>query len=368
MKLAAAGRLVAGNIAVLIGLILVLLFLFSLVGDGYNFAKSLFPKNDKRAELPTYQDHDYARLIFHEQKDSIKNYVPFSEWRQTAQQRATLNIDEEGHRMHTVGLDNLPTANTLGFFGASTVWGTGVDDNGTIPAYFDQSTDEYNVINYSERGYTSMQNLIDLMTLINQQKAPKVVIFYGLLNDVWVHCNASITNRMNSHLEERRIQNALDRTTEANYLYNNLLAPITSFIFKFIGSKKGQEIAACSNDPRRADQVAEMMVKNLEIANTLVTSYGGEFHAFLQPSAYLRNPKVDYLDLPQDSFAFQKREMQTIMPQFLNKMTAASYDWFTDLSATFDNQDFLLIDHVHSSALGNSLIANRIKDRLQSKQ
>ena len=202
-------KLISINLLVFAGLILSLLFIMSLAGDTVNFAKTFFPKNDKRAELPSYQDHDKARRIYHDQRISNSLYTPFSEWRQPQYTSENLNIDENGYRLHTVGTDNDANAQTLGFFGGSTVWGTGVDDNGTLPGQFDAHHDKYIVTNYAERGYTSFQNLIDLMKLMNQNKAPKVAVFFQGFNDIWVHCNDIVTPSLNGHLEEANIQASL---------------------------------------------------------------------------------------------------------------------------------------------------------------
>ncbi|MCZ6848295.1 MAG: hypothetical protein O7F75_05540 [Alphaproteobacteria bacterium] len=61
------------NIAVLAGLLVGLLFLTALAGDGYNLVKSFIPKNDQRAELPSFEDHEYAREVFRQQKRRIKD-------------------------------------------------------------------------------------------------------------------------------------------------------------------------------------------------------------------------------------------------------------------------------------------------------
>ena len=69
---------------------------------------------------------------------------------------------------------------------------------------------------YSERGYTSLQNLIDLITLVNQGKAPDTVIYYGGAADIWVHCNDTVTSLPNSHMEEHRIRAAIGRTASGS--------------------------------------------------------------------------------------------------------------------------------------------------------
>jgi hypothetical protein len=365
MKIGSAVRLIAGNLAVFAGLLMGLLLLLSLIGDGYNFAKSLFPKNDKRAELPIYQDHEKAQRIFRDQRASDSIYVPFTEWRQPRYASENLNIDENGYRLHTIGTDNDPNAQTLGFFGGSTAWGTGVDDNDTLPAQFDKTTKQYIVTNYSERGYTTMQNLIDLIFQVNTNRAPKTVVFYGGLNDIAVHCNLALTKRLNSHGTERRIQSALDRTANRYYLYNNIIAPIFSLASNVLANDKNAKIEGCSNSPQRAEDVAEMMVKNLEIMQEIVTGYGGKFHAFLQPSAYMGKPRLDYLNLNDDSYLFEKAQANAVLPLVIRKLSEQGHDWFTDLSGAFDGNDYLLIDHAHASPMGNTLLAQEIKSALR---
>jgi lysophospholipase L1-like esterase len=364
VKSGAVAKLAAVNLLVFAGILLGLLFVMSLAGDTYNFAKTFFPKNDKRADLPVYEDHEKARRIFNDQRQSNSRYVPFAEWRQPKFASENLNIDENGYRMHSIGMENDANAQTLGFYGASTVWGTGVGDNDTLPAQFDKITTQFNVMNYSERGYTSTQNLIDLVMQINTNSAPKNVIFYGGLNDIAVDCNLALTKRLNSHGTENRIQNALDRTANEYYLYNNLIAPIIALASSVLVDSKGVRIAGCSDDPKRADEVAELFVKNLEIMDTLVKAYGGRFHAFLQPSAYIRNPRIDYINLDNDSFAFDKAQVNAVIPLVLSKLSQRRIDWFSDLSGAFDGNEYYLIDHVHASPKGNAVLARLIAEKL----
>jgi len=366
MKIGSALRLIAGNLAVFIGLVMGLLFLVSLIGDIYNLAKSHIPKNDKRAELPVYKDHEKARRIYQDQRESNSRYVPFAEWRQPQYASENLNIDENGYRMHRIGTDNNDAnAETLGFYGSSTVWGTGVDDDGTLPAQFDKITTRYIVSNYGERGYTSMQNLIDLITQINTNRAPKTVVFYGGLNDINVDCNLALTTRLNSHGTESRIQGALDRTANENYLYNNIAAPLLAITSSVVGSDKGARNAGCSSNPQRAEEVAELMVRNFEMMDTLVTAYGGRFHAFLQPSAYFGKPRIDYLDLDDEGFRFEKEQANAVIPLVIRKLKQRGVTWFTDIRDSFDGTDQFLLDHAHPSPAGNALLAQRIKATLE---
>ena len=86
-----------------------------------------------------------------------------------------------------------------------------------------------------------------------------------------------MTERLNAHMEERRIQSALNRTGKENYLYNTIAAPLLAFVTRLTGGADDTHQAACSNDPGRAEAVAEMVVRNLEMAETVVTANGGRF-------------------------------------------------------------------------------------------
>lgn len=364
MKLAAAGRLIAGNIAVLIGLILALLFLFSLAGDGYNLVKSFVPKNDRRADLPSYLDREKARRIYRDQRISDSFYAPFTEWRQPWYASENLNIDEDGRRIHTIGTNNDPGATTLGFFGGSTVWGTGVDDNGTLPGQFDALTTNYTVSNYGERGYTSFQNLIDLMKLMNQNKAPQAAVFLLGFNDIWVHCNEFVTPSLNGHLEEKNIQAALNRSAKRNYLYNNIAVPIMSLLLELTGGSKDSQSASCSNNPARAEAVAELIVRNMEMGRALVTSYGGKFYAFLQPNVFVGKPRIDHLSLDTPDRLIQRRQFEAVYPIVQAKMKTRGASWFFDVSNAIDGPQYLLVDHAHVTDEGNRIIAEAIKQKI----
>ncbi len=355
-------RTIVINIVVTLSLFMGLLFLTALLGDGYNAVKPFFPKKDKRAELPSYDDPDYARSIFRDQKGRIKDYVPFVEWRHSPHQSPTLNVDENGRRTHRTGRDNARDATTIGIFGGSTVWGTGVDDNGTISANFDDITRNYEVTNYGERAYTLMQNLIELVTLINRGLAPEHVVFYEGFNDVGVYCNRAMTTRLNSHIQEQRFQSALDRTAKQDYLRNMIQVPI-SFLKRIIIGKNRKYIGSCGNDPGRARAVAETFVRTMEMAQTLVSANGGRFHGFLQPHAYIGKPRVDQLNLeePPDGPGAQ---FAAVYPIILQEMVARGHTWFTDLSRALDGDDYLLIDNVHINSKGNARIARLIRDSL----
>jgi hypothetical protein len=58
------------------------------------------------------------------------------------------------HRRHA-----LRRIKTIAFFGGSTTWGTGANDESTIPSYCAKSTPTCEAIDFGETGYVGHQNL-----------------------------------------------------------------------------------------------------------------------------------------------------------------------------------------------------------------
>jgi lysophospholipase L1-like esterase len=367
MRIGYALRLAAINIAVFVALALAVLFIGSLAGDGYNLVKAYFPKDDRRAALPSYEDQEQARLIYRDQRGSESVYVPFVEWRQRPYASTNLNVDAEGYRQHAAGKDNDQAARTLGFYGGSTVWGTGVDDDGTLPAQFDLITKSYEVANYGERGHTSFQNLVELLSQMNRNRAPQILVFFEGFNDVWVHCNAAVTLRLNGHMEEKKIQSALDRAAKRDYLYNNIVVPVMTLLAEIAGGDRDRQDPICSTDEARADAVAEMIVRNMEIARALAASYGAEAHAFLQPNAFVGRPRTEHLDLDGENDRLLRAQFEAVYPRVRAKIAARSLAWFHDLTGAIDGDAFLLVDHAHVTEKGNRILAEAIAAMIGAK-
>ena len=355
-------RLVAANILVFLALWMCVVLLIAVVGDVWVFGiKPHVRATDGRAALPPYADHEMAARIFSDQKEADFRYVPFVEWRHRRHSSETVNIDSEGLRMHKAGKASDGAETTIGFFGGSTMWGTGVDDDSTIPAFFDQLTDGYQVTNYAERGYTSRQNLEELINLVVTRRVPKVVVFYNGYNETWAHCNYTITRSLNGHIRESRLADALATAEEdKSALYESFVEPVVRFIIELLGRPKKEDEFACSNDPERADAVAEMIVANWAIAELLVSRNGGRFYAFLQPNAYVGKPRIDYLGLSSDRLE-RGAEFQAVYPLVRKKLSERGASWAKDLSGAFDSNEPIFIDDAHVAPQGNRIIAEQMR-------
>ncbi len=358
-------RVVATNIAVFIVLWMSALLMTAVGSDLWKFwIKPLARSTDPRAALPAYSDHKYAARVFLDQKAAKFRYVPFLEWMHETITSETINIDSDGQRRHAQQQPNRSSPTSIGFFGGSTVWGTGVDDNSTIPAFFDQLTDEYEVTNYGERGYTSRQNLDHLINLVTTRRPPQIAVFYNGNNEVLVHCNYTVTRSLNGHAREKRLREALLTAEDSkSAVYEFLLGPFVSLVSQFSGRPKGADELACSNDATRAEAVAEMIVRNWELANLIVSSYGGKFYAFLQPNVHLGSPRVDHLKLSEER-QLRSSEFKVVYPLVRRKVSERRLTWVSDLSEALNVNKQLYIDSAHLAPEGNRIIAEHIRSAI----
>jgi len=358
-------RLVVFNGALVVALWLVLLLLTAVAADIYNFGRYYFPRTDDRVHLPNYPDKTFARELFAGFKKTIEDYVPFVEWRRVAQKTKYVNIDEHGYRMHTEGKrNNVADPLTIGFFGGSTMWGTGVADDGTIPALFDQLTTQFEVTNYGEGGHNTRQMFALLVNLIDTGQMPDVVVFYDGYNHIWTHCNYAVTRSLNGHMVEAKMRRALTERPSGGYVFTDLVMPPMNFLRLVFGEKAFVvNDYACHDDPERAEAVAQTLVNLWEMANTLVTHYGGKFYAFLQPIGYLGTPRLDHLKFNRP---LGREQFEAVYPILQRKGREKGFPWWTDISDAFDGTDeYIYIDTTHVTRNGNTIVAKRMLDRIE---
>ena len=134
-----------------------------------------------------------------------------------------------------------------------------MDDEGTIPAIFDDITQDFSVVNYGEGGWTSRQSLAQLINLINQKAAPDIVVFYSGLNDVMIHCNQYYGDSFNTHHEAPKLQQLVRDSQFGSYLYRNFIVPAIDTLTRVTGRPKFEKIYACDQDADRAANVASTL-------------------------------------------------------------------------------------------------------------
>jgi hypothetical protein len=320
-----------------------------------------------RFELPNYAgDRSYAKKVFHDYNSVQHLYEPFTEWKMKPYAGTTLHVSHEGLRQHTAPSYQQTRKKSVHFFGGSTMWGEGSDDDHTIPAIFNQRNPEYAVVNHGQLAYNSRQELDALISLYATGARPDVVVFYDGVNDAAFLCPKDITqlpaHRLVPMYREKLYvgRTALAKDVVAKVFYENILKVIHKFTYKPDADHSPYD---CISNPEKAEQIAEMMMVNWEMAHEIVTARNGQFKAFLQPAAFIGKPRTDHLKLDDEL----GKNFQAIYTHLRQKIRERNHPWIVDLTEKFDGDQYIYIDFCHVSPNGNEIIANEISGALNNK-
>lgn len=337
------------------------IFLFAILLLLLNIASGYYLKQGNqhdRSSLPNYSDErESAKAIFHDYQRVQHEYQPFVAWHAKPYKGPTLTLNEQGERLHA--LPNPAAEKTVHFFGGSTTWGEGSDDQRTIPAIFNTLNPTYKVYNHGQLAFNSRQNLDALLSFYANGEKADVVIFYDGVNDAAFLCpteiNALPAHRLVPEYRHQLYQSKTSRLTAL--LYDIFLANI----FRVITVRKQQGTSPqsaynCVTDRTKAKSIASMMISNWEMAHDLVEARGGRFIAILQPSAFTSKTRKEHLKLDkvlEENFVMVYSELK----QLIGKK---KHPWIVNLTASLDHDDYIYIDFCHVSPNGNELIAKDI--------
>jgi len=315
-----------------------------------------------RWRLPNYTDKEYAYKIFAEFGKLKTKYQAFTGWSRLPFKGETTTIDQDGNRVHhhTNGAKEVSIA---WFFGGSTMWGTGTDDNGTIAAIFDEINPNFQTINYGETGFNSRQELAHLVNLYSQGKRPDLVVFYDGVNDVGTLCRREI--KVPGHSREQLIRKEMSSGSRYWAALQIVLVEYTkTFLYKLrkklfpVASHKDKYLCSC--DPSRAELVASQLVNNWRIAHNLVESFGGTFIGILQPVAYIGHARIDHVkqDMEHPGRSGLSAQYEALYPLIRKKIK--KYDFMFDMTQAYNGDVYIYADFCHVSRNGNEIIANMI--------
>jgi hypothetical protein len=320
-----------------------------------------------RDALPNYADDPaYAKQIFTDYNSVQHHYEPFVGWQMAPYSGRTLTISKNGERMHSAPSCVSKNRKSVHFFGGSTMWGEGSDDDHTIPALFNEINPQYEVFNHAQLAYNSRQELDALISLYSTGASPDIVVFYDGVNDAAFLCPKEIkklpAHRLVPMYTEKLYagRSAMIKDLATDIFVENIIKAVQVATYKPDPSRSPYD---CVSNPMKAEQIAEMMIKNWEMAHDLVTSRNGKFVAFLQPAAFIGKPKTDHLKLDDDL----GKNFQAIYGHLKSKLAARKYSWVIDLTDKFDGDKYVYIDFCHVSPNGNAIISKEISKALNDE-
>jgi lysophospholipase L1-like esterase len=307
----------------------------------------------KRASLV---DQELAETIYREYRLLETRYVPYVAWSREAFSGEAITVNNAGDRVHPSTTD-APVGHVR-FFGGSTIWGSGVNDENTLPAHFNALHPDHAVFNHGESGFVSRQSLARLIDLVTDAEPMDLVIFHDGCNDLYTLCREDVT--LNGHREMAKITRRVEKSSAvAAGLYGSSLR-VAREIADEIGF--GDPEIRC-HEPEYANRVARKLIDNWKIARRVAAMGGAELHAFLQPIATLGTPNLEYL--PDDVTQGRRAACyKTVYPLVQEIIREEGEDWMHDLTDVMNVDEYIYIDGCHVNGRGNQIIAERMNSIL----
>jgi len=345
-------RLIAVNFAVLSSILVLVVVGVPLVAQ----LAGLFASDptEARSNLPNYAGLDWVGQHFREINATETVYHSFVGWRRDHFAGETINIEGPFFERRTAQPPGATTPSVF-FFGGSTVWGTGVRDQETIPSLYATASGRQ-ARNFGEWGYTAHQGLEMLLWLLQSGERPDVVVFYDGVNDVAHKC---VRGRdAFSHAQESKIRQRLEpRMASPEYF----LAPVLQWLAE-LTTEESAEGSDCDEDPAKAQAVAEALVRDWDAARLIAEANGIRFYAVLQPVIYFSQTRGDHLPQKPERDQERQRQFAAVYPRVQALMAERGY---ADFTGVLDVDDYVYIDFCHLSPNGNALVAAAMAELIE---
>lgn len=365
-------KLIGINIVVLIGLLIALNFSVILIFQGNKFIKAIsnasikiINKNfnkDKKSKLPNYKNIDWADNHFKELNELTAEYRSYIGWRRLPYKGETININEQGIRNTPQSKLATEKSPLVVFLGGSTMWGTGVNDENTIPALFAQiAQGRYRTINLGETAYNAFQSFLFLKIQIINGLIPDIVVSYDGVNDAY---SLKSGQKPFGHQREDQIRTAMkgkDRINDevlsfSHFFLNTLKIYISMF--------KNAKNHTYDLSQEHIEQTAKALLEGWLSTKDLAEKHGAYFIAILQPNAAIGKPCLEHLRLDKELIKCYR----LFYPAVLKLLHTPKYQELSnnviDLTDAFDRNEYIYIDYCHVSPNGNKIIATKIYNHI----
>lgn len=326
--------------------------------------------------LSPYKDKEWVKGLSKELgESSVINYKQFLGWGRKEYSGEYVNINSQGARItwNPVFSHGKPP-NTVYVFGGSTIWGTGVRDDYTIPSclskLFNRDGYDFVVYNYGESGYTFTQEIIHLILLLRDGHKPDYVLFYDGVNDVYGAYQSGVAGTTQNFSEigkklfqsQTPIQQILIGVYDIVDNYSMIYRTIMKIPAVFSPQLNFQEVASGYNDQelqQLADGVVDYYAQSLNLLDHLAQTYGFKYACFWQPVIFTENKLTD-----EETTIEPRLEDKALCGIYKNTnnalMATAPPHFFNISDALRDRQNTYYTDFCHLSEEGNEVVAAKI--------
>jgi lysophospholipase L1-like esterase len=316
----------------------------------------------------------FNRLVFH--PFLVASTPPFT--------GEFINVGADGLRLTPNTACDDPAAYEIWFFGGSTMFGFGVPDAMTIPAYFQDAWEVRRplcVVNFSVPGYVTQQSLAHLSLALQARPAPDFVLFYQGVNDTYA---AYLNGRPQTlSINEDELAARLEGRTlladspwwqdlrDASYTYRVLARfwprdPANDIFIeeenRLTYDKRGVETQAL------ADELAAYTRRLYTQLEIWAVAYEFDFLYAWQPVVLVGQKPLTAEE--QTFIATSAESMKTFYRAAYSAVTTHNADLenFVSLVDIFDQTaDFIYIDRLHLAPPGNQRVAQALYDHLKER-
>jgi len=373
-------RIVIINLMVLFSLLFLILITPPIAFKIYFFFKygiDNIQASDPRVDYDVYNDFNWAEKHYKEFDMLETCYKDFYVWRRCDFRGQTININNgiRNTKNFSNKAEKFIKFDQVSFFGGSTMWGTGVSDDTTLPSIFASQTNSRS-LNYGESGYIAIQELLLLQNLLIEKKLKKnnLIIFYDGINEVLARCrkdyNGLVTaqyDRINNILEKNKVE-------DNKYSFRKLFLQVEMFltaILKRINGTPSKNISNnfnqinltdvydCDENKQKAEKVAKQLIHIWKMADKIIELQEDKIIKILQPVAYIGNPKIKYLSLTSTYHSEQAKQYLVVYP-LIKKIAEEQNVKYYDLTDIYDECDDCYVDQFHVGPKAHKLLSKEI--------
>lgn len=322
---------------------------------------------DPRASLSAYSEYDWADRHFEEFSSLETDYWDYFVWRRRDFQGETVNITNGVRETWIPPV--ITSEKEFWFFGGSTTWGTGVDDEHTYPSLFSKETG-YLAKNFGESGYIASQSLFYLQSRLLMEDSSDLsgvtVVFLDGINDVEARCRVTSSGMGSSRehvIAERVAEGRADKYSFAA-TFRQLRQFLSSVSSRISFNKDEVGIFDltydCDENPDKVRTIASSLLNTWELARDIVHQRGGSFYAVLQPVAYISHGQFDALNFEKQRNEAVNKQFLTVYPLLQAEIVKREELLVFDMTHVFDGCSECYIDFAHFGPAGSELMASEI--------
>jgi lysophospholipase L1-like esterase len=348
-------------------------FILLLIEIGFTIYFLFNPQNDKQPIADSYQGADWLEE-YNKEFDacSTENWHSYVYWRRKPYTGKYININEKGLRKTIYIIDDVlkeKPIKRIFMFGGSTMWGSGVRDEFTIPSVVGSGLAKKaihaEVTNFGESGYVSTQEMTELFLQLREGNIPDLVVFYDGANDVFSAYQQGMAGIPQNENNREKEFNSLRSKKRSLMVFIESLKTLSTvkFIIGFFRPEMKPLPYSGSEIQNLATETIEVYLKNIATINLWAKEYGFKAVYYWQPTIFSKTELSDFEKKEAEKFGFIKEIVHDADLHTSKVKIDPGFSVFYNISDIFHNEDKpVFIDYCHVSEYGNSVIANKMAE------